>query len=69
MPKKTQTNSRSRSQESLANHGGRFVTLNIRNKNVNQRVCAKIVNLTPSYVTFYDVNSRSVRKVSRSSIA
>lgn len=53
----------------LANHGGRFVTLNIRNRSKSERVCAKIVKLTDNYVTFYDVNARATRKVSRSSIA
>lgn len=62
-------NTKNTSRTNLTNHGGRFVTLNIRNKQRSERVCAKIVKLTDSYVTFYDVNARSTRKVLRSSVA
>lgn len=49
----------------LVAHGGRFTTLNIKGRGP---VCAKITKLTDSYVTYFDVNAKVSRKVSRSSI-
>ena len=57
--------SKSTPTRNLVAHGGRFTTLNIKGRGP---VCAKITKLTDSYVTYFDVNAKVSRKVSRSSI-
>lgn len=53
--------------EAAAN-SGRFVGLTIQTRNANQRVCAKVLSLTPSYVKIWDVNAKSTRKIARKSV-
>lgn len=65
---KSNTNQTNKLNQTLVAHGGRFTTLNISNKSKRERVCAKILKVTDSYVTFFDVNAKKQRKVSRSSI-
>jgi ribosome maturation factor RimP len=55
--------------KSFANHKGRFVSLSTKTRdNGNRNFCAKILNESPCYVTFYDINSKKVVKVNKNSI-
>jgi hypothetical protein len=53
----------------FANHGGKFLTLRTRTREQGERkYCAKILAESPFYVTFLNVTSGEVLKVSKSSI-
>jgi hypothetical protein len=50
------------------NHKGRFIGLKTRSSRGEKSYCAKIVRITENYVTFLNVNDKSLVKVSRNSI-
>ena len=50
------------------NHNGRFVSLKTRSSRGEKSYCAKIVRITENYVTFINVNDKSLVKVSKNSI-
>jgi hypothetical protein len=53
----------------IENHKGRFVSVSARNSRgrVN-KFCGKVVSITPSYVTFNDVNSGETVKLAKTSL-
>lgn len=52
----------------VAANSGRFIGLTIRTRSSEQRLCAKVLNLTPNYVTVWDVNGKATRKFARKSV-
>lgn len=62
-------NKKNQTSKSYQNHKGRFVSLKTKTKDENPRsFCAKILNETDCYLTFFDVNSKQMIKVSKKSI-
>lgn len=56
-------------QANYINHRGRFVSLRTRTKeNGVRNYNAKILNVSPCYITFYDVKGKQVVKVAKSSV-
>lgn len=47
----------------VRNHRGRFVTLNIKARGRVKSVCAKVLSVTDKTVQFYSVNEKKVRRV------
>jgi hypothetical protein len=52
----------------VAASSGRFIGLTIRTRSSEQRICAKVLNLSPKYVTVWDVNGKATRKFARKSV-
>ena len=50
------------------NHKGRFIGLKTRSSRGERSYCAKIIRITENYVTFINVNDKSIVKVSKNSI-
>jgi hypothetical protein len=46
----------------LENHGGRFISLQFKDGKKVKKACCKIIECSPQYVTFQDVNSYQVYK-------
>jgi hypothetical protein len=54
--------------ERIENHKGRFVTVSARRNGEVSTFCAKVVNISPNYVTFNNVNGGETVKVAKTSL-